>query len=318
MYSSLLKIEINLLLAFNAVYRHRSANKASEELGIQQSALSHLLKRLRIVMDDELFIRANGDMVPTAKAERMAKDISFALDRLLSCINDLNSFKPEKCSDIFTIAVTEYAEIVILPDLIVYINSLAPKIRIKAKHIKNYSPEDIILSGSADFVLGFEDTHKIPRRGIEGITLAKDNFVVAVRHDHPKINKSLSREMYLNAEHIITQQKCESSGVIERILKDFQTRRKLLIEMPSAIAAINIVKRTNMVFTYPKNAILSISPPGELKIFSTPFMISQYIVKAYYDSARCHNPSYEWIKNKFLTFQDFKGDIQRQDALYLD
>ena len=71
MHHPLRQLDLNLLLVFDALVRHRSVTLASEELAMSASAFSHALARLRNALDDELFVRIGNEMRPTVAAETM-------------------------------------------------------------------------------------------------------------------------------------------------------------------------------------------------------------------------------------------------------
>ena len=73
------KIDLNLLVTFEAVYRHGNATLAARELGLTQPAVSHAIRRLRNVYGDPLFIRSKGGMQPTIKADQIAPSVQNAL-----------------------------------------------------------------------------------------------------------------------------------------------------------------------------------------------------------------------------------------------
>ena len=58
-------VDLNLFLALQAIYRTRSVTLAGERLGMTQSALSHALRRLRVVFGDPLLKRGPRGMEPT-------------------------------------------------------------------------------------------------------------------------------------------------------------------------------------------------------------------------------------------------------------
>ncbi len=70
MHPLLRRLDLNLLLVFDALYRHRNVGTAASELAISASAFSHALGRLRQGLDDELFLRQGNRMQPT---QRMAE-----------------------------------------------------------------------------------------------------------------------------------------------------------------------------------------------------------------------------------------------------
>jgi DNA-binding transcriptional LysR family regulator len=79
MTASFNSLDLNLLRVFDAVMEERSVLRASQKVFLSQSAVSHSLARLREMLDDELFIRTNAGMQPTARALAMAPLVRAAL-----------------------------------------------------------------------------------------------------------------------------------------------------------------------------------------------------------------------------------------------
>ena len=67
-HTNLARLDLNLLVAFDALATERSVTRAAARIGIGQSAMSHSLARLRALFDDELFTRAPSGMRPTPRA----------------------------------------------------------------------------------------------------------------------------------------------------------------------------------------------------------------------------------------------------------
>ncbi|MFV4775670.1 helix-turn-helix domain-containing protein [Citrobacter portucalensis] len=90
------KTDLNLLLIFDSLYRHGSVTEAANEMALSPSALSHALNRLRASLDDPLFVRTGGRMVPTSKAESIAANVSAALSSLSLACMSLNTLSRKK------------------------------------------------------------------------------------------------------------------------------------------------------------------------------------------------------------------------------
>jgi len=73
------KIDLNLFIVFDVIYRERNLTKAAESLHITQPAVSNSLNRLRQAFNDRLFIRQSGNMVPTPLAENIVDRVRAAL-----------------------------------------------------------------------------------------------------------------------------------------------------------------------------------------------------------------------------------------------
>jgi DNA-binding transcriptional LysR family regulator len=75
---------LNLLFlrVFSTVYEERSVYKAAERLSLTPSAVSHSLRKLRLVLGDELFIREGGQMTPTPRTMILAPLVDDLLHQM--------------------------------------------------------------------------------------------------------------------------------------------------------------------------------------------------------------------------------------------
>lgn len=300
MHSFLRNLDMNLLLVFEALYRHGSVTEAANELALSPSAFSHALNRLRVSLDDPLFVRVKGKMVPTAKAENVASTISMTLSSLSTCFNGQDAFIAKKSTDSFTFAATDYTAAVILPSLISRVNQLAPGITIKLVYSRDFNADEDLVFGKVDFALGFEEEQKLSRRGIDSITCFTDDYVVAVRQGHPDIGDTLSKEQYLSAGHVVVRPWMESWGGVDRYLENQHVRRRVQVELPSLMIAPLIVSQTDLMITLPKRGIISVFDMKNLKVFTPPFPAPQYVLKAYYSSTFGHSAGHLWMREQIM------------------
>ena len=61
-------LDLNLLVVFDAMLKHRSVTRASEAVGLSQPATSAAVARLRALFDDQLFVKIGAEMKPTPRA----------------------------------------------------------------------------------------------------------------------------------------------------------------------------------------------------------------------------------------------------------
>ncbi|SLK10347.1 regulatory helix-turn-helix protein, lysR family [Novosphingobium mathurense] len=61
-------LDLNLIVVFDALLKHRNVSRAAEELCRSQSAISHALARLRKHFGDDLFVKVQDGIVPTTRA----------------------------------------------------------------------------------------------------------------------------------------------------------------------------------------------------------------------------------------------------------
>ena len=64
-------IDLNLLVALEAMLSERNVTRAAGRLGLSPSAMSHALGRLRATFGDDLLVRTRGGMVATTRGEQL-------------------------------------------------------------------------------------------------------------------------------------------------------------------------------------------------------------------------------------------------------
>src|SRR5215208_7284917 len=118
-------LDLNLLRVFEALMEERSATRAGSRLGLTQSAISHALKRLRYVLNDELFVRGPEGMQPTERAAEIAPRLRQGLLQLQLALAPAE-FVPERSDRRFMITCTEYGGAALMPALIARLREEAP------------------------------------------------------------------------------------------------------------------------------------------------------------------------------------------------
>src|SRR5918995_2399873 len=93
-HAHLSRLDLNLLVAFDALLAEGSVTRAAERVGIGQSAMSHALGRLRRLLKDELFVRAPDGMRPTPRALALAGPLRVALSAIQETLLQGQDFDP--------------------------------------------------------------------------------------------------------------------------------------------------------------------------------------------------------------------------------
>ena len=114
-----------LLALLVAVVDERSVTRAALRLGVTQSAVSHLLDKLRGIVGDPLVVRSGRGIVPTARAELLAARARLLLDDLRS-LASAGGFDPERFSGTVTLAANDLQRDLLLPRLLQQLRAVAP------------------------------------------------------------------------------------------------------------------------------------------------------------------------------------------------
>ncbi len=61
-------VDLNLLTVFDAVMQEQNITRAAHTLGMSQPEVSNAVSRLKVMFNDELFVRYGRGIQPTARA----------------------------------------------------------------------------------------------------------------------------------------------------------------------------------------------------------------------------------------------------------
>lgn len=109
------RIDLNLLVVFQALMQEGSVTRAGYKLGLSQSAVSAALGRLRTLFDDQLFERSRSGMTPTPKALSLSLSLGPSLSTIASVILDDVEFEPWQSTRTFHLAMSDDIEMLFGP-----------------------------------------------------------------------------------------------------------------------------------------------------------------------------------------------------------
>lgn len=72
-------VDLNLLTVFDAVMQEQNITRAAHSLGMSQPAVSNAVSRLKVMFNDELFVRYGRGIQPTARAFQLFGSVRQAL-----------------------------------------------------------------------------------------------------------------------------------------------------------------------------------------------------------------------------------------------
>lgn len=300
MHSALRRLDLNLLLVFDALHRWRSVTAAAEELALSTSAFSHALSRLRTALHDELFLRVGGAMQPTPRAQELADGIAQALQLLTDRIGDAYEFDPATSEHTFVFAATDFTTYALLPSVVTAVEHEAPGVRMRV--IPSQSRDVLTdLAQGAHFVLGFSDEVLPAPADIERLEAPSDDYVVVARRSHPRLGKRLTLKRYLAEHHVVVRPWRNEPSVIDTALAAQGYARKVAIELPSVMVAPFIVTGTDHLITLPRQAAHQLAASAQVVVHEAPFPTPRYIPTVYFQRRHMHLAWHRWMRNRLFS-----------------
>jgi DNA-binding transcriptional LysR family regulator len=282
--------DLNLLRVFAAVYAERNVSKAAVAAGLSQPAMSNALLRLRKACSDVLFIRTSRGMEPTALAEELIDPVRHALSILQASLEHPHGFDPRESERTFKILMSDAGEAIVLPQLVPAVLREAPHVRIEALRRPNELYSQMLQSGEADLAIG---NLAFLKTGFYQQRLFGDPYCCLVRRKHPSISGELTLKQFLEAQHVSVATG-NADALVERTLAKMRAKRKVVLRVTHYHVAADVVERSNLVVTVPRNAARN---ARGVQILPVPLKIPAADVRQFWHSRAHKNPANQWLRS---------------------
>jgi DNA-binding transcriptional LysR family regulator len=145
------RLDLNLLVALDALLVERSITRAAERLHLSPSATSGALARLREFFGDELLTQIGRRMVPTPLGESLQVAVRDSLLHVQATVEIRPQFDPRTSRRNFKIMMSDYVATVLMPRALQRLQSEAPGVTIEM--LTNVEPAEALSRGEIDFLI---------------------------------------------------------------------------------------------------------------------------------------------------------------------
>lgn len=289
-------LDLNLLVGFEALIIERSVSGAARRARLSQPAMSNLLARLRKAFGDPLFERTGQRMVPTARARQLAAPIGDALDVIRKAIGERPSFTPSTADVRYSIATTDYAEVVILPNLLRTIKRCAPKVALQMKRLKGIFDMPLAELDVCDFALGFFPLPLPPGAGLNGTALFQERFVGILSKRHRMARQKFGLRQFLSLEHIRVNYSDEGPGLIGDAMQKIGHRRKVGLIVPHLVTVPFLTADSEMLGIVPLRLARALSPSLGLRILELPLEVPPLTMSLVWHERHQQDAAHRWFR----------------------
>ncbi len=286
-------IDLNLLAVFEAIYIEENISRAADKLGISQPAMSNALKRLRETLNDPLFVRSSGSMLPTPRAEELSGPIQSALQLIQSSLEKQPDFDYSSAVHTFGIAMSDYSEAVILPLLLQWLEKSAAGISVKIYPIEGGNLTKALTKGKIDLAIG-----RIPflEEGFRTQRLFDEKFVSLVRNNHSEIKDKITSKHFLKFPYITITPRHSLRTIIEKYMSKEGQKCSNVIQTPNTLSMPYMVAETDYIAICPLRIARKYAKNLDLKILDLPFECSTSVINQFWHERFHKQPSHQWLR----------------------
>ena len=288
-----MRYDLNLLPIFVALMEERSVTRAAERVGMTQPALSNALGRLRLMLQDQLFVRERYGIQPTAIALELAPVIAEALAKLDDAVLGQQDFDPTKAERVLTVAPNGYVEFVLVPAIVARLQQAAPGIKLRLTPYGNDLVETGVISGTTALVMGrIVD----PPDSLVVQHVMDEGLACIVRADHPVIGDSITREQFEGLKHVNVVPPGRMRAGLFQALSQQQLRRDVAISVTNFFAVAEMVAVTDYCATLPDLICRRLAHDPRLKVLPAPVDLGTFPVEMAWHVRYRHDPAHRWLR----------------------
>lgn len=299
-------LDLNLLAAFDAVWRHRTVSRAASALGVPQPTLSNALRRLRAMFDDALFVRGAGGVVPTPFAEQLAPHVAAGLAAFTRGLQLKRGFDPATARRQFTLVMTDIAEAVILPRLLEACRTAAPGISFRTLQLPAEAIVPALRAGEADLAIGF-----MPwlRSGAMQQHLFTSDYVCLAGARHPTIRTRITRAAFLSARHALAEAQGTGHQVVEKTLRRLGLEAQIGARVPHFLALPLIVAASDMLATVPGPLGKLMRGVADIRLYAHPLPLPRIPVRQFWHERFDDDPGNRWLRATLRRVLPLAGEL---------
>lgn len=288
---NILTFDLNLLRVLDALLRERNVSRAAERLALSQPAVSNALSRLRDLLDDPLLVRVGRAMQPTPRALELEGPIRAALRQIEESLSEGMRFDPARSHQRFTIALTDYAEMLLMPRLLQHLAERAPGVRIDVRHLTPQLPAEALDKGELDLVLGrFES---LPPRFNTTRWMSETLHIVS-RYDHPQLQGGLSLEGFLQLRHLWVHGG-QTRGMVDQWLGEHGLSREIVYTTPNYLQAAHIAAGSDLLAVLPTRLAHYFAGLLPLQLHELPFALGPFHLEVVSLDVRRRDAALQWL-----------------------
>ncbi len=295
----LLSVDFAALDALCRVHAQGSFTRAAQALGVNQSAVSYTVEKLRRVFADPLFVKEAGRQVPTPRCDAIvARARTLLEDYRDMAMPEL--FDPAQARGEIVIACNYYERLLVIPAVASRLRREAPGIVLNIVNSSSDGPQKL-LDREADFLLG---PFQRPESGFYFDELFSEEYVCLMDRDHPAAAGPLDLETYLALEHVLITY---GGGWRSRFLMEIENsghRFAIAMKVPSPAGIGHLVAGTRLVATVPARLARRIGAGQAIVPCPVPAPFRLGLVW----TARTNlSPLHRWLRGAILSAIDEAG-----------
>jgi DNA-binding transcriptional LysR family regulator len=286
-------IDLNLLVALDALLAERHVTKAADRVGLSQPAMSNALNRLRAMFGDELLVRTTTGMKPTPRASELAEPLHQVLRQVERVMVSDAGFNPQRSERTFTIRMSDILACLLLPKLAAARPADA-RISYNTIHLSPSLTVDALERDEIDVAISMGLEHSA---SIRSEKLLRDRMVCLMRNPHPIGRGRLTFGRFISQEHMKVSMSPTDLRFVDDVLAERGHRRRIALNVPHWLVVPHVLKKTDLLAVMPRQ-LATVLMDDHLRMEELPFEPAPFDWMMYWHRRYDRSNANRWLRDQ--------------------
>jgi LysR family nod box-dependent transcriptional activator len=299
---NLTQIDLNLLVALDALLAEESVTRAGERLSLSQPAMSGSLARLRGLLGDELLVRTGRTMTLTRFGESLREPVRDILRQIEQALVARPAFDPATDSRSFTVYASDYMTMVLVRPLLEALASEAPNVSVYViPHFESLAAH--LVRDGVDLVFSTGEHEGAEQFASQRVL--SDRFVAVAWKGHPDVRGKLTRRQLRDLPYLAFRQAGVPS-IVEAHLDAIELPRRVHATVESFALGPFLLRGTRMVTFLQERLCRAIGDAADIAILGSPLKLPPLVETMYWHPRATSDPAHRWLRERIVALT---GDL---------
>ncbi|AGZ34927.1 MAG: LysR family transcriptional regulator [Pseudomonas sp.] len=275
-------LDLNLLMVLDILLQECNVSRAAQRLGLGQSTVSSSLARLREHFADELLVKGNHSMLPTALSQELKPLVRQWLQDVGGLLEQSTAFVPAQCDATLRIACTDDLAQQLLPRIIRALGRQAPAMRVQLLAAPRGSAENLdawMARQQIDFMIASDACS-------HSEALFDEQWQCLARTDHPALQDGLSLETFNRLPHL---------RVAGQHFAGDETR-DICAWVPGYLALDTYLDAGQAIACVPASLSRAYRTQRPLQVWPLPFDTARLVQRLSWRAGAIQEPLHDWVR----------------------
>jgi LysR family nod box-dependent transcriptional activator len=290
-------LDLNLLVALDALLSERSVTRAAQRVGLSQPGMSNALARLRRLLGDPLLVRQGAGLAPTPRAQALAGPVHEALELIRGAVERPPAFDPARDRRTFRLSCSDYAVLMLIGPLVRDLAVRAPGLSVEV--IPRLADAGRALDlGDVDLVI--EPTEIMGRGDLPSSRLWSDRWMCCVWEGNASVGDTMTLEDFTALGHLIYSMGGPGQPVAlpDLHLARLGVQRRIEVSVESFLLAPFLLQETELVTLVPLRAEAFLRRTGAIRVLEAPVEFPVLVEELWWHPRAAADPAHTWLRGR--------------------